>query len=488
MTAAVTDREVSIRQRHGPEIREKSQTSLQWSSGFDEELAAVVAEATVNRGPVMEVSRSDRTKDLSYEDVSNLAAVMGHEVSANTRRNYTAQWRRFCAWASDRGVSSLPADPVQVAAYLAERAVKRGHRPATLQSAAAAIAFVHRGEGMANPCETTEVRDTLRSARRMTGAEQRQAQGITDDELGRIVETACRPRRWGDNKMEAVNAAERRGRVDIAMIRLMRDALLRVSEAAALVWEDIEQEEDGTGRLLIRRSKTDTDGEGTVAFLSVPTMSSLEAIRGEASGEDSVFALKPNGIARRIKEAARAAGLGEGYSGHSPRVGMARDLARAGTELTRLMTAGRWRSPRMPALYTRNETVARGAVAHYYGSRWRLHGRTGIDAAHGEGLRAAGDSRPGASETQANEEVVPNTASGIEKWLQASEESGKLFHASLSAGDNGSVTESRQGRIKALIHAVSRGAEALLNYLLAHCLYKLPRISDVIPGAHSPYP
>ena len=50
---------------------------------------------------------------------------------------------------------------------------------------------------------------------------------------------------------------------------------------------------------------------------------------------------------------------------------MARDLARAGTELPRLMTAGRWRSPRMPALYTRNETVARGAVAQYYGSENR---------------------------------------------------------------------------------------------------------------------
>ena len=182
---------------------------------------------------------------------------------------------RFHAWADGRGVRSLPADPAQVAAYLAERAVKLGHRPATLQTAAAAIAFVHRGEGLPNPCETTEVRDTLISARRMTGAKQKQAEGITDDEIGRIVESACRPRRWGNDKMESVIAAERRGKADIAMIMLMRDALLRVSEAAALVWEDIEQEEDGAGRLFIRRSKTDADGEGTVAFLSVQTMQSL---------------------------------------------------------------------------------------------------------------------------------------------------------------------------------------------------------------------
>ena len=48
---------------------------------------------------------------------------------------------------------------------------------------------------------------------------------------------------------------------------------------------------------------------------------------------------------------------------------MARDLARAGIELPSLMNAGRWRSPNMPALYTRNETAGKGAVAQFYGYR-----------------------------------------------------------------------------------------------------------------------
>ena len=52
------------------------------------------------------------------------------------------------------------------------------------------------------------------------------------------------------------------GNLDIALISLMRDALLRVSEAAVLTWRDIAAEADGTGRLLIRRSKTDTEGGG----------------------------------------------------------------------------------------------------------------------------------------------------------------------------------------------------------------------------------
>ena len=80
-----------------------------------------------------------------------------------------------------------------------------------------------------------------------------------------------------------------------------------------------------------------------------------------------MFGLRPNQISRRIKQAAQAAGLGDDFSGHSPRVGMARDLARVGIELPSLMNAGRWRSPAMPAHYTRNESAGKGAVAQFHG-------------------------------------------------------------------------------------------------------------------------
>ena len=100
-------------------------------------------------------------------------------------------------------------------------------------------------------------------------------------------------------------------------------------------------------------------------------MATLRLIRNGTVDIDSVFGLRPNQLARRIKQAAQEAGLGDGFSGHSPRVGMARDLARAGIELPRLMNAGRWRSPAMPAHYTRNETAAKGAVAQFYGYRRR---------------------------------------------------------------------------------------------------------------------
>ena len=79
-----------------------------------------------------------------------------------------------------------------------------------------------------------------------------------------------------------------------------------------------------------------------------------------------VFGLSASQIGRRVAAAAKAAGLGDGFTGHSGRVGMAQDLAAAGVELPALMQAGRWQSSKMPARYTERQAAGRGAVARYY--------------------------------------------------------------------------------------------------------------------------
>ena len=98
-------------------------------------------------------------------------------------------------------------------------------------------------------------------------------------------------------------------------------------------------------------------------------MQALEAIRQDAPDSAPVFGLSASQIARRTRSAAEAAGLEGRFSGHSCRVGMARDLAATGCELPALMQAGRWASPKMPAVYTRNEQAGRGTVARYYGRK-----------------------------------------------------------------------------------------------------------------------
>ena len=382
----------------------------------------------------------DNAQRLTEEDERNLEAVLGHEIAENTIKSYGAQWRRFSDWARNRGVRELPAVPTHVAAYLAERAKQHGHKPATLRAAAAAISHVHKTEGQEDPCASEGVRNVLRSATRKMGSFQKQADGLTADVLEEIRLTACLPRRSRGGRMENLDTAIRRGRIDIAMVSLMRDALLRVSEAAALIWKDVVEEEDGSGRLTIRRSKTDTEGKGAIVFVSFAAMRSLKAIRGDAADDYSIFGLCRHQISRRIKRAAQAAGLGEGFSGHSPRVGMARDLARAGTELPRLMNAGRWRSPRMPALYTRNESVARGAVAQYYSSvdTGRVN-PGGNEAEDDSPLRVTSEFASGrlADSSNSKSKVSEGTAEG----------SGKLnYLMSELVGARGNVVQSRANR------------------------------------------
>ena len=190
------------------------------------------------------------------------------------------------------------------------------------------------------------------------------------DALAVIAATAQRRRAGPTGRTESRGQAFRRGVVDVALCSVMRDALLRRSEAAALTWADVELRSDGSARVTVRRSKTDPEGEGAVQYIGPAASKALREIRPlEAfSGRARVFGLKSGrAVSNRIAAAAKAAGLDGAFSGHSPRVGMAVDLVRHGIPTAAVQNAGRWASDRMPAYYTRGETAARGAVASYYG-------------------------------------------------------------------------------------------------------------------------
>jgi len=143
--------------------------------------------------------------------------------------------------------------------------------------------------------------------------------------------------------------------VDFALLSVLRDGLLRRSEAAALTWSDVELRDKGTALINVWRSKTDPEAEGVTLYIGPQAGEALQAIKPAEELLDrniSVFGLSPRQIGRRVSAAAKAPGLGEGYTGHSGRVGMAQDLAKTGTELPTLMTAVRWSSSTMPARHT----------------------------------------------------------------------------------------------------------------------------------------
>ena len=116
---------------------------------------------------------------------------------------------------------------------------------------------------------------------------------------------------------------------DAALLWVMRDRLLRRGEAAALRWDDLTVEDDGSGRLTVQRSKTDQTGEGAVLWISPQTIEATERWREVAGTTSSMFDLSARSVGRVVARRAEAVGLQA--SGHSLRVGMAQDLAAAGT-------------------------------------------------------------------------------------------------------------------------------------------------------------
>ena len=300
-------------------------------------------------------------------DRQRLQEAMASARSDSTRRCYRSQWNQWRQWAQARGHDVLPAAPMAVADYLLDRA-ESGASIATVKLARSAMATIHKDEGHPDPTENEGVRRVMAGLTRTISRPQQQAAALTREVQVAIQATASFPRILPSGQVEALAKARRRALVDIALVAVMRDALLRRSEAAALTWGDLESATDGSGRLMVRNSKTDQRGEGSVLYLSPATMDTLWQIRPPtADFEQLVFGLSPRQINRRIAAAAKAAGVQGDFAGHSPRVGMAIDLAASGCELPALMTAGRWESPTMPARYTRAEAAGRGAVARYYG-------------------------------------------------------------------------------------------------------------------------
>ena len=283
----------------------------------------------------------------------------------STQNAYGSIWRCFTTWLQEQPQPpALPLSPAQLLAYL-QHLADAGRKWSTIESHRALIAKAHRRAGFPNPAQDEDFKDQLKNMARQVGRRQSQMQAMTSTAQAAIDATAAIPRRTRGGRTETLEAARQRATFDQTLVSVMREGLLRCDEAAQLLWEDLEQIEDGTGRILVRRSKTDQSGEGALLFLSRTSMTALNRLRAQQQPGLRIFPLSTSQLRRRIKSAAAAAGLPGNFGGHSPRIGMAVDLAQTGAGLPEIQNAGRWKSPIQPGNYIRGITAGQGAVARY---------------------------------------------------------------------------------------------------------------------------
>jgi integrase len=290
-------------------------------------------------------------------------AMAQHAYSPNTLRAQKADGAIFQEFCESRGEPYMPADPMTVRAFIDDR-VKAGKRPATVKRYVATIARVHVAAKLLNPCSSEAVRLGLKKMGRETSARQNQAH----------------PLGWKDIKDFIGSAGEGlRADRERAMLCVAYETLARRGELAALELKDIDFHPDGTGIALIRRGKTDAEGQGRSAYLSRETVRWLKIWLTNAKiSKGALFrrligrveiggALNPGSIAPIFKRVAQWIGMPERFvqqvSGHSTRVGAAQDLAELDIDLAAITQAGGWKSTRMPLQYAERINAARSGMA-----------------------------------------------------------------------------------------------------------------------------
>ena len=310
-------------------------------------------EVVVDDSKHADADSSANTRAQLHEHAKRLA---GRSLAPSTRKTYERAFRTYRRWLGDE-----KPDEKSLQLYVAHLQ-QEGKAPSTVGVAVAGVRWCLREHGI--EVRMDQVRKCLAGVRRETRARGlRQVQGI----------------KWKQAD-EACAVAEQDGSVaglrNAALVGVMSDALLRVSEASATDCEDVRFLDDGSGLLLVRRSKTDQAGRGCERYLGPPTVRRIKAWRAAGgidegplfrpvhrSGSVQPRALGVRSIRHIVQACAKAAGIEGRVSGHSLRVGSAQSLAEANASLVAMQRAAGWSSPSMPAYYTREQEAGRGAVA-----------------------------------------------------------------------------------------------------------------------------
>ena len=282
------------------------------------------------------------------------ASLIQASIAENTLKAYQRALQNLTAWLAGRTLSD------ELLANYITALHENGKSPAMIGQVVAAVKWQlkHQSQESIN-FPITQV--TLAGIRR-EGRDR--GRGQVDGMIWRDVERVC---------VYAETEGTIAGLRDAAMIRLMSDCLLRISEVVTVNVGDVKEK-----TLTLRSSKTDQEGAGESLYVCDATRRVLDRYRERAGITDgAVFRqirrgdhiqptrLHPHSARRIIQKRAQVAGVEGFISGHSLRVGSAVSLAQAGATVVDMQVAGRWKSSQMPAHYAKAELAERGAIARF---------------------------------------------------------------------------------------------------------------------------
>ena len=301
---------------------------------------------------IVNVSEPDSTSLQLPEETESLIKA---SISENTLKAYQRALQSLTTLA----IGSNTLSDALLANYITALH-ETGKSPATIGQVLAAVKWQlkHQSQESVNFPITQATLAGIRREGRDRG------RGQVDGLIWQDVERVC---------IYAETEGSLAGLRDAAMIRLMSDCLLRISEVVAANIGDLKEM-----TLTVHTSKSDQEGTGESLYVCEATRNILNQYRDRACiTRGALFRhirrgdhiqptrLHPHSARRIIKKRAADAGVDGFISGHSLRVGSAVSLAQAGATVVDMQVAGRWKSSQMPAHYAKAELAERGAIARF---------------------------------------------------------------------------------------------------------------------------
>ena len=262
-------------------------------------------------------------KSLELETLKNLK----NSKANNTLRAYQSDFRDFSAFCAKNGFSSLPSQPKIIALYITH--LSKSSKFSTLKRRIASISVLHKLKGHYLDTKHPIIMENLHGIKRTLGTRQKAKKPILINDLKLII--------------KAIDEDKIR---DKALILIGFSGGFRRSELVNIHYDDIEFVTEGV-KILIKRSKTDQTGEGSVKaipyfdnqeFCPVVALKNYVSKKFSNTNEGKIFNISDKSVALIIKRYAEKAGLDSSkYAGHSLRSGFATTAAEFGAEERNIM-------------------------------------------------------------------------------------------------------------------------------------------------------
>lgn len=296
-----------------------------------------------------------KTTSTELSTVSRVKELTSKATADNTKRAYLADWNQFTSWCMDTGTDSLPALPGTLAAYVVYLRDTKGFKASTIHRKVSAIRKAHKAN--AHQVDTSSLSELLKGLRREAAdlSEAKQAAALRMSDLVEVCE-------------QLSEQGTARAIRDKAVLLVGFIGGFRRSELASLRWEDLKEDEKGF-TVLVRKSKTDQEGQGMVK--AIPFRSNYKACPVRALRALKAWNLsgpifpsitkgdriQPEGMSAKAIDRIVKRYFGKGYSAHSLRSGFVTEAATKGASHQQIMNQTGHKDVKTVQRYTRFSDV-----------------------------------------------------------------------------------------------------------------------------------